>query len=268
LTSDTGSSGTETPEGAPPQTRSIYSTINAALRVEVFDETPEADYEVSIRGFLRNAGIGHLYEERIRPTLEAGDSAIFVGVLDRVWPPWGLGAHTVLALCQAHLVGDKRYGISPVFANPAHLTNIGLQAAVLKEAIDYIAAKEGEINYLVRDGARYSRSFLEAVGFSRVNEFFQDHIGRYAIYRTSAAALTSRLGLTSSSADLLAEDIPAENYSTIVSYVNVIHLASNSFTREIIAIDGGLDDSLPPATIKGSMEDPWQFGQEGVLRER
>ena len=56
----------------PSESNGIYSTINAALRVEVFDEAPEIDYEVAIRGFLRNAEIGHLYEERIRPTLLAG----------------------------------------------------------------------------------------------------------------------------------------------------------------------------------------------------
>jgi hypothetical protein len=187
-----------------PEITSPYSAINAAVRIEMFDEVPESDFEVAVRAFCRNLGISHLYEERILPTLKEHDSAVFVGIVDRQWPPWGLGAHTVLALCQIHNVGDKRYGISPVFANRPNLTNFCLQAAVFKEAVEHVAKKNGELNYLVRDGALFSSLLLTSVGFTRVNEFFKTDVGQYAIHRAPAADVLTRLGINVSVADLLA----------------------------------------------------------------
>ncbi len=231
---------------------SPYAQINSGIRIEQFDQCPEAEYEVALRGFLRRSGFGHLYSERIDPTLRAGDSAVFAAILDRPWPPWGLGGHTVLALCQIHKVGDKRYGVSPVFADPMHQTNIGLLAAVFKEALDQVVHADGEVNYLVRDGARYSSWLLRSAGFARVNEFFQTHEGRYSIYRASASALIDHLGLTGSPADLLAEDVNDEHLARQAAFFVGISSATGSLTREIVAIDGGLDDSLPPTTTGGT----------------
>jgi hypothetical protein len=251
-----------------PVIKSPYSAVNAAVRIEMFDDVPEIDFEVAVRAFCRNLGIAHLYEERILPTLKEDDSAVFAGIIDRHWPPWGLGAHTVLALCQIHLVGDKRYGVSPVFASRPNLTNFGLQAAVFKEALEQISKKQGEVNYLVRDGALFSSRLLTSVGFSRVNEYFKTDVGQYAIHRAPAADVLKRLGLDASAADLLAEDLDPAAFTTVSSFLGGLSLAPGSLTREIIAIDGGLDDSLPPATINSTrLSDPWDIGDIGPIVE-
>jgi hypothetical protein len=251
-----------------PAAKSPYSAINAAVRIEMFDEVPEIDFEVAVRAFCRSLGTAHLYEERILPTLKEGDSAVFAGIVDRHWPPWGLGAHTVLALCQIHLVGDKRYGISPVFTNRPNLTNFGLQAAVFKEAVEEVSKRSGELNYLVRDGALFSTTLLASVGFTRVQEFFKTDAGQYAIHRAPAADVLTRLGLKVSVADLLAEDLHGSTLTTLSSFLGGLSLATASLTREIIAIDGGLDDSLPPATINATtLADPWNIGEVGPLIE-
>lgn len=234
--------------------QSPYASVNAGARVEVFDEPFDTDYEVAVRRFLRRAGLADLYSERIVPTINSDDSAVFLGVVDRPWPPWGLGAHSVLALCQIQLVGDARYAVSPVYSDPWHTTNIGLTAAVYKEVLDHVAQSGGEVNYLVRDGARFAASALLPAGFSRVEEFFVTEAGRYYVYRAQAKQLKNDLGLQIISADLLAEDIAESDYARLAAFFTQIWFATNA--GEIIAIDGGLDDSLPPTTILGTAGPP------------
>ncbi len=64
---------------------SPYKQLNAAIRIEQFDEVPEAEYEVAIRGFLRRCGLRHLHSERLDPTLNLSQTTGSTAQAFRQW---------------------------------------------------------------------------------------------------------------------------------------------------------------------------------------
>src|SRR4051794_27173516 len=114
--------------------RQFFDHRNESTRIDVLDELN--DYALAaVRVFARQIGAPHLVDEVIRPIFCEGDSQIVAAVQDRPWPPWGLGARTINALCQTHAVSDDSYAASPVYVTDHDLTNVGLVSAVYKEAL-------------------------------------------------------------------------------------------------------------------------------------
>lgn len=105
--------------------------------------------------------------------LTASPSVGKVAVQDRPWPPWGLGARHITALCQTQLVSDYSYAISPVYVTGEDLTNVGMISAVFKEALEQLAVNpRAEVCYLVAEGSTLGHHVLTSNGFSRTDDLF------------------------------------------------------------------------------------------------
>ena len=195
-----------------PATAGFFDARNQATRIDMFDE-PDDLTRADLRSFFRRMGATHLFEEVVMPLLGQGDSQVFAAVRDRPWPPWGLKARTVSAVCQLHLVGDQTFGVSDVYTGDEDLTNIGLIAAVYKEAVEYLAtgSERAEVNYLVADGSTLADHVLTKQGFVRTDDIFITEAARYFTYTIRAEELLRSLGLDAvESPDLLLHQVDTE----------------------------------------------------------
>ena len=86
-------------EHSPRRAVRFYGPGNEATRIDLFEELSQTAV-AALRSFFRRLGAPHLLDEVILPTLQEGDTRIFAAVRDRPWPPWGLGARHVSAVCQ------------------------------------------------------------------------------------------------------------------------------------------------------------------------
>src|SRR6267154_296158 len=103
----------------------FFDDRNRVTRMDLFEELSDQAL-AAIRSFSRRIGASHLVDEVILPTLREGDSQLIAAVQDRPWPPWGLGARHVIALCQSHQIADESFALSPVYVADEDLTNVGL----------------------------------------------------------------------------------------------------------------------------------------------
>lgn len=240
----------------------LYDTKNDQVRI---DQTQELDPHaaVAVMSFFRRLDVPHLFQERVLPTLEAGDSSVFLAIRDRPWPPWGLGGMTVAAFCQIHAVSPTGVGVSPVYTADQDATNLGLVAALYAEVLEELTRSEhSEVNYLVLEGSAYASRVLRSYGFEPSQDVLVTDEHRYVFHRTNAGALRERLGLDRVSVpELLAHEVDDETFQRHALYFSALHLASqptrlkDGVMREIIGIDGGLFDALLPGGV-GSFEIP------------
>jgi 2OG-Fe(II) oxygenase superfamily len=187
--------------------RYFYDYRNQSTRVDLFDELH--DHEIAaLRSFTRRLGVPDLLDEVILPTFRGGDSQIVAAVQDRPWPPWGLGARTITAVCQTEAVSDASYAVSPVYVTEPDLTNVGLITAVFKETLELLSANpRAEICYLVAEGSTLADRVMRSAGFKKSEDVFVTWNARYYTYRALAAEVLHTLGLEKlSTPDLLAHD--------------------------------------------------------------
>jgi hypothetical protein len=188
----------------------FFGSRNEATRIDVFEElSPTA--LAALRSFCRRLGAAHLVDEVLLPTLEEGDSRVFAAVRDRPWPPWGIGARHVSALCLIQAIADESYAVSAVYVADEDATNVGLMAAVYKEVLEsLVVSPRAEINYLVAEGSIVADHLLTSLGFRRYEDVFLSEDARYYTYRISVPKLLQSLGLENvATPDLLAHDVPA-----------------------------------------------------------
>jgi Rps23 Pro-64 3,4-dihydroxylase Tpa1-like proline 4-hydroxylase len=192
----------------PETMRHFFDQRNRSMRIDVFQELNHHAI-AAIRSFTRRLGAPHLLDEVILPILNEGDSQILVAVQDRPWPPWGLGARRVNALCQTHAVGDNSFAVSPVYVTDEDLTNIGMISAVFKEALELLASNpHAELCYLVGEGSTLVDSVLRSSAFTKSDDVFVNWAGRYYTYRAPVGDVLHSLGLTSlSTPELLGHDL-------------------------------------------------------------
>jgi len=207
----------------------FFGARNSATRIEIFDELSELS-KAALRAFFRRMGAPHLMDEVVLPLLDEGDSQIFAAVRDRPWPPWGLGARNVVAVLQTHLVADGCWGLSPVYVADEDLTNVGLAAALYKEALESLAVDpNAEVHYLVADGSLVANRALRRTGFERTDDVFLTEAARYFTYRILARDLLGRLGLDRvDTADVLAEALDDEVHERNAAFHSTIYLASRA----------------------------------------
>ncbi|MFA1550219.1 hypothetical protein [Actinomadura chokoriensis] len=250
-----------------------YDTRNDAVHIDQMQDL-DTHTAVAVRAFFRRLDVPHLFEERVSPTLEAGDSSLFLAVRDRAWPPWGLEARTVAALCQVHAVSPMGVGVSPVYVADEDATNLGLMAAVYAEMLEELGRGERtEVNYLVIDGSVYASRILRSYGFEPSEDLLVTDDRRYVFHRTDAGALRERLGLDRLSVpELLAHEIDEETLERHALFFSTLHLASQPIrvsdrvVREIIWVDGGLfDASLPGGVAPVGPALPPEIEDEGLL---
>jgi hypothetical protein len=225
---------------------------NESIRIDVLTEADE-NMRAALASFFRRLGMTHVLKERIGPTLKSG-GALVVAVRDRSWPPWGLDAQNLQAVCQVYPAGENTFAITPVITTDENATNIGLISAVYKEALEHVLRdRKAQIAYLVAEGSFLADRVLTENGFTKSNDLAVTDHGRYHVYRAPAAKLLARLSLDKrSTADLLAHDLDAKTLQRNASLQGMIAAAtrgalSGILTRsEIILIDfGRFTDSLP-----------------------
>jgi len=188
--------------------RHFFDERNRSTRIDVFHELNH-HAQAAIRSFTRQMGAPHLLEEVLLPIMHEGDARIVVAVQDRPWPPWGLGARRVRALCQTHAVGDASFAVSPVYVMDEDLTNVGLISAVFKEALEHLTGDpRAEVCYLVGEGSTLVDSVLRSNGFKRSDDVFVNWANRYYTHRAPVGDVLGSLGLSQlATPDLLAHDL-------------------------------------------------------------
>lgn len=237
----------------------FFTSRNNATRIDVFEELSNTA-TAALRTFCRRLGAPHLMDEVFLPTLQDGDSSIFVSVRDRPWPPWGVGARTVTAVCQIQTISDESYAISPVYVLDEELTNVGLIAALYKEVLDSVATSpRAEANYLVADGSALAPHVLKSLGFSRCEDVFLTEQARYYTWRIPVAELISALGLGEvGTPDLLAHDVPPAVLARQATFFHTIYLASRAewldirVPAEIIRLPRGGHSGKPGGVPSGT----------------
>lgn len=207
----------------------FYHPRNESTRIDLFEELSHTAL-AALRAFSRRLGAPQLVDERILPTLQEDDARVFAAVRDRPWPPWGLGARHVSAVCWVQEIADESYAVSPVLVADEDLTNVGLMAAVYKEALESLAAvPHAEVNYLAAEGSTLADHVLASNGFRRHEDVFLTEHARYYTYRTTAADLLRRLGLDEiATPDLLAHEIPPAVLERNALFHGTVFLASRA----------------------------------------
>ncbi|MEU2402609.1 2OG-Fe(II) oxygenase [Streptomyces pseudogriseolus] len=218
-----------TQQSIQPIRRDLFTDRNSGTRIEIFDELSDTA-KAALYSFFRRAGAPHLMEEVVLPLFYDGDSQIFAAVRDRPWPPWGLGARTIVAVLQTHLVADGCWGLSPVHVCDEDLTNVGLCAALYKEALETLSVDpSAEVHYLLAEESRLADLVLRRAGFERSEDVFLTEAARYLTYRASASGLLSSLGLDrSDTIDVLAGAFDDDMFELNGSFHGTIHLGSRA----------------------------------------
>jgi hypothetical protein len=229
------------PQGPSPN---LYGSGNDAVRVDSYNELDDT-ISVAMRSFFRQLGSPHLFEERVLPTLRAPEAVVFAAVRDRPWPPWGHGSRRIVSLVQAHSIGQRSYGLGPLYVRPEETSNIGLRAALYKELLESLSRHaKAEVNYLVVERSVLTARILEQAGFVRSEDVVVTEEARYAFYRTDANALLQNLGLQEVSVpELLTHEADWKVLERNALFQAVLEWGRS---REVIPIDGGsFDASLP-----------------------
>src|SRR5262245_35488636 len=230
-----------------PEIRKFFDERNRSIRIDVFEEL-NPHTMAAIRSFTRWLGAPHLLDEVILPTLQEGDSQILTAVQDRPWPPWGLGARRIVALCQTHGIGDESYAVSPVYVTEEDLTNVGMICAVFKEAVEQLTnSPRAEICYLVAEGSTLADYVLTTNGFKKSDDVFVNWAGRYHTYRAPAARVLEILGISQhSTPDLLAHDLSPDAlqknalfHQTLISGSRAEWAAERAVSEIINLVRGG-----------------------------
>ena len=264
-----------------PTLANLFSDKNDKVRIDILRDL-SAETEAGLLTFLRRIGAVHLYAERILPIAKTNDSLLFAAVIDRAWPPWGLGARAVHGVCQVQQIGDSSFSIGPLLVADEDLTNIGLQAAIFKEVLDFLGSNgDGELGYLLNEGSVLADRVMSASGFKKTDEFVLNEHGRYNAYRAPASKVLAALGLEdASSADLLAFQIEDQAFDRNAVFHTMLQLAmrpalSTSFVRaELLAMEGLLSGAALPGGVsvsRGKIErelEEIEREREQVERER
>jgi hypothetical protein len=240
-------------EEVPP---SLYEAKNDAIRIDQLQEM-DPHSAVALMSFFRRLDVPYLFHERVLPSIEAGESTVFIASRDRPWPPWGLEARTVAAFCHVRAVSPTGVGLSPIYVADEDATNLGLIAAVYAEVLEELTRSERtEVNYLVVDGSTYASRVLRSYGFARSEDLVDTGRHRYVFYRTDASELRQRLGLDRVGVpELLAQELDDETFQRHALYFSTLEIASqptrinDRLVREIVWIDGGLFDAALPGGV-------------------
>jgi len=232
----------------------FHANKNDCTRIDSFEEL-DNHATVALHAFFRRMGALHILEERIIPTLNDGVSQIFAAVRDRPWPPWGLGARHISAVCQVHSVDADSFAISPVYVTDEDLTNIALMSAVYKQVLDYLVrTPHTEVNYLVVEGSTFADYVLVSNGFEKTKDVYLTESARYFTYRIEADELLHRLGLDAvSTFDILAGRVNDAVFERNALFQSMMYLASRpaggTTVAEIIPIEGGHLYMDPPGGV-------------------
>jgi hypothetical protein len=251
----------------PPQDPSkLYDKENDAVRLDSHSELDDTII-VALRSFFRKLGAPYLVDERILPTAKSPDSMLFAAVRDRPWPPWGHGSRRIIALMQVHSIGQRSYGLSPLYIRPEEASNIGLRAALYKEVLESLSRQgKAEVSYLVIERSVLTAQVLTSLGFARGSDVVVTDSARYSFYRSEVKTLLAKLQLDSISIpELLTHQAAPAILDRNALLQGVLDWGR---FREIIAIDGGsFDAALPGGTPPTPPTAGPDLGRIGIVEE-
>ena len=247
----------------------FHDKHNLSTRIDLFEEL-SATSEAALRQFFRRLGAPQYLDEVLIPTLGFGDAQVYAAVRDRPWPPWGLGARTVSAVCEVHSVAPESWAVSPVYLDDEEITNVGLASALYKEVLESLAiSRTAEVCYLVVEGSVLADYVLQSSGFRRDEDVFLTEQARYFTYRANAQELLKALLLDDiQTPDLLAHDFSQETLSKNALFHQTIlsaarpELLYDRVIPEIIGLGRGGHASKPGGVPGGTGTDlgTEQFG--------
>lgn len=210
-----------------------YTRRNMAAVIETIEERDPA-WEASMVAFFRRIGIPHVCMEVVVPALEERKCLIVAGVRRTPWPPWGFGARRIHALCQVWPVAEDEAGLGNVFVIDDDITNIGLQAAVYREALQQLAQRGIQrVSHVVMKGAILANRILTASGFEETEDIVLTDHARYKVYRASLREHMEYLGLdTWSTVDLLTCEIDESAFDRISLLLAATNLGTRPYWTE------------------------------------
>lgn len=151
---------------------------------------------LAVRAFFRRIGLSRVYDELVVPGLDEGSGMAVMAVRDRPWPPFGIGAHSVSALCFVYPIGEGRAGLANVFALPEEELSVGLLGAVYREALALLAERGVEhVHFVTREGAHLPAHVLSKVGFERTGIPYITDAARYTFFEAAISSHLAALGV-------------------------------------------------------------------------
>jgi hypothetical protein len=223
-----------------------YFQKNETMRIEVFKDLSQ-HMRAPVMAFFRRVGLPHVYWELIVPALEEGSGLVCAAVRDRPWPPWGIGAHEIHALTLIYPITAEGAGLSNVFLLDEDLGNVGLAAAVYKEALGHLLRHQvPEVSYIVMEGSVLASRTLGSMAFKETVELFLTPKTRYHVYSADTKAHYCHLGFeTIATPDLLANRFDAQSFQRVSQWLAATTLGTAPFWAdkqvkpEIIPNTGG-----------------------------
>jgi hypothetical protein len=236
----------------------IYDARNEITHFDIFTEI--GDRRSTVASFLRRAGYPHLFVELIEPLFAQGSLLAIAGVVDRPWPPSGIGSTVIDALGLALIGEGGRAFLTPPLTTISNSTNVGLLATVVRELLRELVNRKTEFAILlVNEKSSLIRQILSELGFRPTGEQVVTEKAAYLHFATGPEELLNNLGIAGvRTGDLLAHRLEA----SILSRLALFHLAlgraletalsESDFASEILP---GLVDwvaTLPPGGIGGT----------------
>lgn len=252
---------------------SHHASANETIRFVVAREL-DVETRAALAAFCRRNGFAHVFTELIEPLLGRSHLVFSLAVLDRPWPPKGVGSQTIEAFAVAMIGHERRAQLTPVILDRKHATNIGLAGAVTRHLLAALQeAKVSSCGYVVRQGEPALERALERASFTRSDLHVATEFAEYVEYATQPAKASEALGLAGMKlGDLLAGKLKAAELDTLSAYHFALGAALRSHLHDDIrhaALLAGFIDlisSLPPGGVPPGTKGPAVSGP-GAVRE-
>lgn len=182
---------------------------------------PDDKLAPALRAFFRRADLPHVFDELLWPALHEGNSLAVAALRDRPWPPWGLGAVSVSALCLCHPIDTARAGVGGVIAVPEEEASVGLLAAVYREAVAKLAERGvTAVQHVVRANTFLAGRVLAGAGFVDHKHPVVTDDAAYRLHEAPIAAHLSALGLADRTPlQLIAEEFSHAAFDRLALYL-------------------------------------------------
>jgi hypothetical protein len=191
---------------------------------------------LALRAFFRRIGLSRVYDEMVAPGLQDGSGLVVMAVRDRPWPPFGIGAQSVSAMCFIYPIGEGRAGLANVFALPEEQLSIGLLAAVYREALDILVERGTKwVHFVTRDDSHFAAHVLQSAGFEQTGIPYITEAARYCFHEVEIAAHLGALGITDTTPlQLLADEFPESTLERTGLYLLTVNTAFSGFWSETV----------------------------------
>jgi hypothetical protein len=222
-----------------------------------YHDTLDADLEPPVRAFLRRVGLGHVYDELLRPTMAEGATVVAMAVKRRPWPPWGVGAMTLSAMAIATSVDRRTAGVCAVLAVPEEATAIPLHAATYVTLLEGLADRGVErVHHVVREGSELGHRIGAIAGLEPSPHLILTEHARYWLHDAEIARHRDAIGLSEHGVDelLAGEGLAHGAFDRVALFLLGVSAALAPWWREEVAAGeiiantgpGRVAECLPP----------------------